>query len=164
RVGEIRAFANQQVHIGHGIVVIRIDAQSLLQVIEAVFDHGAVLGLEVGLDFLVFQRAGILGLHAHFGASAHQLRIPLQPVDDAQAVVGFLVLRIGLNELDIPILGFVELLDLILGLGNALGFLIGEGGEGGERGGVVRLLFQDRFELRTGRVCELYVFRLVGTG
>src|SRR5450755_4962036 len=57
-VGQVGAFAHQKVLVRHGVVVIGIDLQRLVERLEAAFDNRAVLLLELFLDLLVLNGTG----------------------------------------------------------------------------------------------------------
>src|SRR6185437_548712 len=73
-------------------------------------------------------------------------------------------LRIGLNELEIPILGLIQLLYLVLELRNALRLLIAQGGKRGERSLIVGIVLQNVVELISGGTGELLVPGIIDAG
>src|ERR1019366_1347570 len=108
-VGKVGAFANQEVFVGHGVVVIGIDLQRLIERLQTAFDHRTVLLLELFLDLLVLDGAGIFLLHAQVGPGGAVGGIPLGPGDEAHAVIGIGVLRFDGDELVVPLLRLVPL-------------------------------------------------------
>ena len=91
---QIRAFADQQVHVGHGVVVLLVDIQSFLQILRSRRrSMGPYFASSSSLTFLSFSGPGSSGFMRRLDARRHSERgIPLLIRDHAQAVVGFLFL------------------------------------------------------------------------
>src|ERR1035441_213282 len=152
-IGKVGAFANQEVFVSHGIVVLGIDLQRFVEGLQTGFDHGAEPLLEIFLDLLVLDGAGIFLLHAEVGAGGAVDGIPLGPGDEAHAVVGIGVLRFHGDELLIPLLRLVPL------------FLVEvEGSDGSDGDGVFGFLFQHLLEIVEGGSGHLVILWRIRAG
>src|SRR5437868_4591279 len=63
-VRQVGSLASEEVHVSHGIVVFWIDLERMLQVIDALFNLPAPLGLEFFANLVVLDGTGIFRLHA----------------------------------------------------------------------------------------------------
>src|SRR5271156_6813752 len=84
---QIRPLAEQEVHVGHGVVVVGIYAEGLLEIRDPILYDRSVLFLQLGANLLILDWTGLFGLHAERGTRGHADRVSLQPVDDAEAIV-----------------------------------------------------------------------------
>src|SRR5581483_286994 len=114
----VGAFAVHQVHVGHGVVVIRTQLQGLVQVVDAFLDVGRILLFERRAHFLVLKR--LFGFEPEFGALFHARLVGLGPVDDRHRVVGLRIVGVEFGGLAIELFRLVELLHLQVQVGDAL--------------------------------------------
>ena len=109
RIGDPGLNAVQQVHVRHGIGIVRVELDGDLQHAEAVFDLRPVLRADLLTQCRVRDDARILRLHAGSLPRAGVIGIGRRPIDEANGIVGALVGRVGLNGLQRPRARVVEL-------------------------------------------------------
>src|SRR5271165_961597 len=87
-VGQVGALADQEVLVSHGVVILGIDRQALVEGRQPGIDDRPVFGLQLLFDLFVLDGTGVFLFHAEIGARRSIGRIPLGPGDKAEAVVG----------------------------------------------------------------------------
>src|SRR5271154_3480216 len=88
---DVGALAEHEIHVGHGVVVIRTKLDSFVQGVDAFLNRGTVLYLQVFAEFflvLIFRTQMLVGFHAQLGALFHARLVAGGPVDHANGVVG----------------------------------------------------------------------------
>src|SRR5208283_3507571 len=117
---DIGAFPEHQVHVGHGVVVVRTKLERLVQVVDTFLNVGTILLLQLGADLFILGGQGVIGFHAEFGALFLTRHIGLGPVDDRDRVIRLGIVGIGLGSLLVELLGQVEFLHLQVEIRDAL--------------------------------------------
>src|SRR5436190_11916092 len=107
---QIRPLTVQQVHVRHGIVVIRPQLKCLFQHRDAILNDVRDLLPKRVADFLIFQC--LFWFQSQLGALFHAGLIRLGPVDHTDRVVGFGVVGVEFTRLAIILLGILKYLYL----------------------------------------------------
>src|SRR6185437_7095521 len=111
-------FAIKQVHVGHGIVVVRTQLQRLVEHVNTILDVGPIEILQVLADLLVLQ--AVIRLQPQFGALFHARLVALGPVNHTDRIVGFRVVGIYRRGLAVKLLGEIEFLHLQVEISDSL--------------------------------------------
>src|ERR1022692_795779 len=132
RIFQVGLLAEEEVLVSHGVIVLGIELEGFVEVLDALFDYGLVLRGHLHAHLLVLQRAGIVGLHAQFGPGFPVRYQSLGPGNHAQCIEGFLIFGIEGNQLQVPLVGIVQLL-----------LVEEQRGDGGDSQFVLGVLVQD---------------------
>src|SRR5450631_70650 len=117
---DIGSFPVHQVHVGHGVVIIRTKLERLVQIVDTFLNVGGIVLFHLGTDLLVLGRQGVFRLHAELGALFLTRHISLRPVDDCDRIIRLGVVGIGLGSLLIKVLGHGKFLHLQVEIRDAL--------------------------------------------
>src|SRR5579885_3148185 len=110
-----------QVHVGHGVVVGGTNIKRLLQILHTLSHNRRILFGKLFASVLRHFGIAVAGvLHADIGQRLDSVFVSHTPVNHADGVGRFRVLWIHGKHLLLPLLGFVELVDLEIESGDTL--------------------------------------------
>src|SRR6185437_4105623 len=110
--------AVNQVHIGHGVIVVLAQRKGFIQVVDSVLNDWGGSVTQLGANFLIFQR--LIRTQPEFCPLFHAGLESHGPIDDADRVIGFGIVLVEIDGFLVISTRVIEFLHLQRQSGNAL--------------------------------------------